>query len=134
MKYKLIETNIEILRKNENLIKPFVTIDQNENDLNYEVVKEYESEKEALNDLNNYESEIVELSSSVGKYYAIKEYIVMTEDDDILDFIEVSKMIINVVSKPGYETIKTFDNLKEAKEFSLEYSDKEDIETWISFN
>lgn len=85
-------------------------------------------------ELEKYSAYIRSLSGSTGSYYLITEYFVeeieLDEDDDFvcsLGIHEYSKMEFNLIEKPSYNTLATFDNMRDAEEAYNDYSGENEV-------
>ena len=98
VKFELRKNNIEISYKNRTEIAEGCSLNQNDQDP--EVIKSFEHKDDALLELQNYKTDIRELSGRAGKYYSVTEYYVeentYDEDDewesggDIWEFSEMT--------------------------------------------
>ena len=93
--------------------------------------------EEAKKALAEYKSSIDELSGATGRYYAVTEYYVQEnvyDDEDEWrdggDVWEFAPFKIEVVSKLGYDTIGTFDNMEDALDAAANNAD----DCFLSFN
>ena len=122
--FNLIKSNIEITYANRGSIVAGCTL--NQDDLEVETVKSFDSKKEALEELQKHKTDIRELSGSAGKYFSVIEYYVEDEDGNIWEF---SKMEIKVTGKQSYDTEGVYSSYAEA-ENALDTLD----DGFISFN
>lgn len=89
--------------------------------------------------LKGCKSSIGKTDGSSGSYYLLSEYyieeVVTGEDGERIDWIdgewvggdgilEYSEMEIELVDKHSYETIRTFDNMKDAEEALYDYDEE----------
>lgn len=135
-KFEIRKNSIEVSWKNRKEIKEGVTLTAD--DQYPEVVVSFDTLEEAKVELQKYKSSIRELSGGAGKYYLVEEYYIeensYDEDGDWVeggDVWEFSKIIIELVEKPSYETLATFDNMEDAEEASSNYDG--DNEVYLSF-
>ena len=122
--FNLIKSNIEITYAKRGNIVAGCTL--NQDDLEVETVKSFDSKKEAIQELQKYKTEIRELSGSAGKYFSVIEYYVEDDDGNIWEF---SKMEITVTGKQSYNTEDVFSSYAEAEQ-ALDALD----DGFISFN
>lgn len=94
--------------------------------------------EEAKEELQKYKSSIRELSGGAGKYYLVEEYYVEENDyDEDGEWVNggnalaFSKITIELVEKPEYNTLATFDNMEDAEIALNEYDG--DAEVYLSF-
>ena len=120
MKFELKECTREIKYKERFEIAAGCTA--NQDDCESKLIKSFDSKEDALEELKNYKTEINSFSSNTGTRYNVTEYYVeeneYDEDGDWVaggDVWEFSKMEIEVVEKPSYNTIATFDNFEDAE-------------------
>lgn len=127
-KYELFKLNNEISLKNRYGILPGCSIDLNGSQ-DPEKIEEFQTKEEALEALKKY-------STSVGEgsgFFSITEYYVSEieydEDGDFLneDILEYSKMNIEVIEKPSYNTLASFDNYKDAEDFKNSYDGENEV-------
>ena len=123
----------EIRFKDRLKIKQGCVVDNMENYI--DTIKTFNDKESALTELKKYITEIKEVSN----YYLVTEYFVEeVEVDEEGEFIsngdiwDISTMVIEVVGKPKYNILATFNNYEEASKFESECVDK-DIECCISF-
>ena len=135
-KFELRKNSIEVSWKNRKTIKEGITTTQD--DQYPEIVKSFDNLEDAKNELQKYKSNIRELSGGVGKYYLIEEYYIeentYDKDGEWLeggDIWEFSKIIIELVEKPSYDTLATFDNMEEAEEAYNDYEGENEV--YLSF-
>ena len=119
--YVLKEDNIEVPYKQRYTIKAGVVLDAEER--NPQTIKKFEDKEEALKELAKFNSTVVERSGFFTVEERYVEEVEYDEDDDEVsaEIIEFSKMSIEVVAKPSYETIKIVDNYKDAEEAVADY-------------
>lgn len=127
-KYELFKLNNEISRKNRYGILPGCSIDLNGSQ-DPEKIEEFQTKEEALEALKKY-------STSVGEgsgFFSITEYYVSEieydDDGDFLneDILEYSKMNIEVIEKPSYNVLASFDNYKDAEDFKNSYDGENEV-------
>lgn len=119
--YRLERRDIEIKYRDRHKIAPGVAADQ-EGDENakFETLQEAKIALAKLTAAISY--------NPYHKYYLIKEWYLVDSDDEIVDF---TKMTVEVVEKPSYETLATFETLKAAEEFADDYDGENEV--FISF-
>lgn len=127
-KYELFKFNNEINWKNRYGILPGCSIDLNVSQ-DPEKIEEFQTKEEALEALKKY-------STSVGEgsgFFSITEYYVSEieydDDGDFLneDILEYSKMNIDVIEKPSYNVLASFDNYKDAEDFKNSYDGENEV-------
>ena len=135
-KIELRKNSIEVSWKNRKTIKEGITTTQD--DQYPEIVKSFDNLEDAKNELQKYKSNIRKLSGGAGKYYLIEEYYIeentYDKDGEWLeggDIWEFSKIIIELVEKPSYDTLATFDNMEEAEEAYNDYEGENEV--YLSF-
>ena len=135
-KFELRENSIEVSWKNRKTIKEGITTTQD--DQSPEIIASFDSLEDAKNELQKYKSNIIELSGGAGKYYLVEEYYIeeniYDEDGEWLeggDIWEFSKITIELVEKPSYETIATFDNMEDAEAAYNNYEGENEV--YLSF-
>ena len=135
-KFELRKNSIEVSWKNRKTIKEGITTTQD--DQYPEIVKSFDNLEDAKNELQKYKSNIRELSGGAGKYYLIEEYYIeentYDKDGEWLeggDIWEFSKIIIELVEKPSYDILATFDNMEEAEEAYNDYEGENEV--YLSF-
>lgn len=75
---------------------------------------------EAKKELSKLKTRITELSGPTEIYYLIEEYYI-EEDTENGDIVEFSKIQIEVIEKPSYNTLGSYDNFKDAEDALNEY-------------
>lgn len=117
-KYELNECSVNIKYKNRFDIKEGCTIN-NEGDATR--IKVFETKDEALEELKKYSSSVCKFNNNNIIYFDVTEYLVVEVEYDA-DGEEVtwgdiwfSKMNIELVTIPKYDTIGVFDNMEEAE-------------------
>lgn len=135
-KFEIRKDSVEVSWKNRKTIKEGIVIDSDNQ--NPELINSYDTLEEASKAIKNYNTTIRELSGGAGKYYLVEEYYieenVYDEDGEFekCDGIwEFSKIIIELVEKPSYNTLATFDNMEEAEEAYNDYEGENEV--YISF-
>ena len=127
-KYELFKLNNEINWKNRYGILPGCSIDLNVSQ-DPEKIEEFQTKEEALEALKKY-------STSVGEgsgFFSITEYYVSEieydDDGDFLneDILKYSKMNIEVIEKPSYNVLASFDNYKDAEDFKNSYDGENEV-------
>ena len=135
-KFEIRKDSVELSWKNRKTIREGMVIDSDNQ--NPELVNSYDTLEEASKAIKNYNTTIRELSGGAEKYYLVEEYYieenVYDEDGEFerCDGIwEFSKIIIELVEKPSYNTLATFDNMEEAEEAYNDYDGENEV--YISF-
>lgn len=135
-KFEIRRNSIEVAWKNRKEIKEGITLTAD--DQYPEIVVSFDTLDEAKVELQKYKSSIRELSGGAGKYYLVEEYYIeensYDEDGDWTeggDVWEYSKITIELVEKPSYETLATFDNMKDAEEVYDDYDGENEV--YLSF-
>ena len=135
-KFEIRKDSVEVSWKNRKTIKEGIVIDSDNQ--NPELINSYDTLEEASKAIKNYNTTIRELSGGAGKYYLVEEYYicgnVYDEEGEFLrcDGIwEFSKIIIELVEKPSYETLAIFDNMEEAEEAYDDYEGENEV--YLSF-
>lgn len=127
-KYEIFKLNNEISWKNRYGILPGCSIDLNRSQ-DPEKIEEFQTKEEALEALKKY-------STSVGEgsgFFSITEYYVSEieydDDGDFLneDILKYSKMNIEVIEKPSYNVLASFDNYKDAEDFKNSYDGENEV-------
>ena len=133
--FEIIKNTTEVKKAMAKEIKSGITLEQD--NCSPEVIKSFDTLEEAKKALLEYKSSIDELSGSTGKYYSVTEYYVQEniyDDEDEWrdggDVWEYAPFHIEVVIKPGYDTIGTFDNIEDALEAAANSED----DCFLSFN
>lgn len=133
IKYELRKGSIEISYKNRFEIAPGIAVDDID-----EVIATFDTLEDAKKELEKYSTYIRSLSGSAGSYYLVEEYFVeeieLDEDEDFICSLgvhEYSKMEFELIEKPSYKTLATFDNMRDAEEAYNNYDG--DNEIYISF-
>lgn len=127
MRYAITKYSKEINFKNRFEIMPGCTTDQD--DLNFEVVKEFDSYEEARNFFVSLKSEIEKMTYN-GTIFIVTEYALqpMEFDEYEEEFLPTgnidafSEMHIIVTNKTNYEE-RIFNNYKDAENYSAELDD-----------
>ena len=119
-KFELKQSNIEIGYKKRNEIVEGCSLDI---DQDPRIIKAFDNKEDAIKELQNYKTNITELSGATGTYYSVTEFYV---EENIYDkdgeFIsnegihEFSKIEIEVTEKPSYNTVGTYNNFHDAEE------------------
>lgn len=119
-KFELKESNVEIGYKNRREIVEGCSLDI---DQNPRIIKAFDNKEDAIKELQNYKTNITELSGVIGTYYDITEFYVeeniYDEDGEFISnegIHEFSKIEIEVIEKPSYITVGTYDNFHDAEE------------------
>lgn len=133
VKFELKKSVAEVKKREE--IKEGVSVGR---DSTPELIASFETIEEAEKELKKYTSKIKELSNSAGRYYHLEEfYIEENSYDDDGEFVDggdicrFSKMNIELVEKPSYEVLATFDNMEEAIKAYNKYDGENEV--YISF-
>ena len=129
IKYDLVKRTAEFNRKNRKEIKEGCTAF----DPDPEYMKTFDTLEEAKKALAKYKTSIEEFQYHGMTFYHVEEYVIeenefeYDEDEgelvqtDFIDTLEMTQMKIEVVEKPGYETIGVYSSLEEAEEAANEY-------------
>lgn len=135
-KFEIRKDSVEVSWKNRKTIRKGMVIDSDNQ--NPELINSYDTLEEASKAIKNYNTTIRELSGGAGKYYLLEEYYieenVYDEEGEFLrcDGIwEFSKIIIELVEKPSYNTLATFDNMEDAEEAYNDYDGENEV--YLSF-
>ena len=135
-RFEIRRNSIEVSWKNRKEIREGITLTAD--DQYPEIVVSFDTLDEAKAELQKYKSSIRELSGGAGKYYLVEEYYIeensYDEDEEWVeggDVWEFSKITIELVEKPSYETLATFDNMKDAEEAYNDYEGKNEV--YLSF-
>lgn len=130
--FEILKNSIEVAWKNRKEIKEGITLTANEQ--YSKIVAILDTLDEAKVELQKYKSSIRELSGGAGKYYLVEEYYIeensYDENGNLIecgDVGEYSKIIIKLVEKPSYETLATFDNMKDAAEAYDNYDGENEV-------
>lgn len=127
-KYEIVKKSKEITWKDRKEIAEGCTMD----DAEPETIASFETLEEAKKELKKYKTRIYEMGGMVGKLFEVEEYMIVESDDwEICDVCEISKMEIEVNEIPGYKVIASFDSYKKAEDFVNQYD--EDGEVFITF-
>jgi len=136
-KYEIIKNSIEVPYKRRKEIEEGITLTER-NISNPETVGSFDTLEEAKLNFRGLKSNIKELSGPIGTYYLVEEYCIeensydedmnLAESGDIWEF---SKLVIKVVEKPSYNTLSTYNNMKDAVEALEDYNG--DNEVFLSF-
>lgn len=137
VKYELKKDSIEVKYKDRKEIKPGVVLTSDNQEP--ELIKAFDSKEEALEELRKYKSSITEHAYN-GTLYVVEEYYVEEntyddEDEDEWisggDIWEFSKMEIELVEKPSYNTLAVFDNMADAERAENDYEGENEV--YLSF-
>lgn len=118
MNYLLKKNHIEIKSRDRKQIREGVSFSQN--NIDSDVVKKFTDLDEAKKELSKLKTRITELSGPTEIYYLIEEYYI-EYDDENGDIIAFSKMEIEVIEKPSYNTLGSYDNFKDAEDAYNDY-------------
>lgn len=136
MKYEIRKNTREISYKKRAEIKEGCTLEQDNQEP--EIIKIFDDKDEALNELKLYKSDICKLSGGAGSYYLITEYYVeeneYDEDGEWInggDVWEFSKMQIELVEKPSYETLNVYTDMQSAETALNDYDGENEV--YLSF-
>lgn len=110
--YKIIAASTEIKYKERKKIKKWVTFDENGECSDVEEFKTLEEAKKAF---EKYRSDVTELSTSDGTYYAVMEYFLVNETDDDFAFLDCSPMQFAVTDKGTYNNAEKGESLSDEK-------------------
>lgn len=134
-KYEIYKKTVEISYKDRKEIKSGCA-DAYKKGCSLEFVKGFDMQEEANEFFKMLKSDI----KQINKYFLINEYVLECNEfnnngvlsTDVLDF---SKMEIEVVKKPAFETVATFDNYEQAEKImqELQTNDEELNEYYLSF-
>lgn len=131
--YEIIKNTREVKKPKE--ITSGVTLAQD--DYSPEIIKSFDTKKDAIKELEKYASKIDELSGSNGKFYSVTEYYIQEniydDEDEWRDGGNIwafAPFKISLVSKPEYETINIFDNMEDA----LNALNEHNGDCYLSFN
>ena len=116
--FELRRSTIEISYQDRFEIKEGCTTGED-----YDIVQKFSTKEEALEKLKKYRTEIQQLSNHGMEYFLITEFCVGCEGD-IWDY---SKMEIELVEKPSYETIATFNSYEAAEKAYNEYDGENEV-------
>ncbi len=136
MKYEIRKNTREISYKNRSEIKDGCTLDQDNQEP--EIIKSFDDKDKALNELKSYKSDIRKLSGGAGSYYLVTEYYVEENDYDEDgewvsggDVWEFSKMQIELVEKPSYNTLGVYADMESAENALNDYDGENEV--YLSF-
>lgn len=131
-RFDLMKSTREIMFKERFEIKEGCTFDQN--NMYPIIIKVFETKKDALDMLKSYKTDIRELNCSAGTYFEVNEYYVEeNEYDDDGEFVksdgvlEFSSIEIELVEKPGYNTIGVFYNYEDVENAYKDYDGENEI-------
>ena len=119
--FELRKRHKEIRYKDRSDIKEGCTAEEES-----DIVKTFNDEQEALEELEDYKTEIERFKLSDGTRFLVTEYYIAHGDD----IVEYSKMEIELIEKPSYETIGVFNNYQDAEKAYNDYEG--DNEVYIS--
>lgn len=129
--YNLMKDSVEIDYKRRAQIAEGVAVDS---ECGAEIVKTFATETEALKALNEYSTEVRELSSSAGAYYLVTEYYIeeaIYDDEgewiDGGDVIAHTPLKVAVYDDETDEVIGTFNNYRDAERAANECTNCTDI-------
>lgn len=132
MKYEIRKNTREISYKKRAEIKEGCTLDQFDQDP--EIIKSFDDKDKALSELKQYKSEIHKLSGGAETYYVVTEYYVEEneygEDGEWVnggDVWEFSKIQIELVEKPSYETLGVYSDMKSAESALNDYEGENEV-------
>lgn len=134
VKYELKKDSIEVKHKDRKEIKPGVVLTAY--DKEPELIRAFGNKEDALEELKKCKSSITKLSG----YYLVEEYYVEENeysDDDEEEWMtggdvwEYSKMEIELVEKPSYNTLAVFDNMADAEKAMDNYEGENEV--YLSF-
>lgn len=138
IRYELKQDSIEVKYKNRKEIKPGIVLSSDYQEP--ELIESFETKEEALEAIKNYKSSIRRLSNAGMTYYLVEEYYIeenLYDDEDpdewleCVNILDYSKMEIELVEKPSYNTLAVFDNMADAEEAEADYEG--DGEVFLSF-
>lgn len=133
VKYELKKDSIEVRYKDRKEIKPGIVLTADNREP--ELIKTFDNKEEALEELGKYKSSITEYTYN-GTLYVVEEYYIEenTYDDDDEDewlsggdIWSFSKMEIELVEKPSYDTLAVFDNMADAEKAENDYDGENEV-------
>lgn len=134
-KYEIYKKTVEISYRDKNEIRQGCA-DEYEKGCFTEFVKGFDTQEEANEFFKTLKSSIKQMNG----YFLICEYVFECnkfDNNGVLstDILDSSKMKIEVVKKPAFETVATFDNYKDAENMmqELQTNDEELNEYYLSF-
>lgn len=137
VKYELKKDSIEVKYKDRKEIKPGIVLTSDNQEP--ELVKAFDNKEDALEELRKYKSSIIKHTYN-GTIFVVEEYYVEEntyDDEDEEEWVsggdvwEFSKMEIELVEKPSYDTLAVFDNMADAEMAENDY--KGENEVYLSF-
>ncbi len=117
-RFELRKSTIEISYKDRFEIKEGCTTGED-----CDIVQKFSAEEEALKKLKEYRTEIQQLSNHGMEYFLITEFCIECEGD----ILKYSKMEIELVEKPSYETMATFNSYEAAEKAYNEYAGENEV-------
>lgn len=126
-KYYMYKNTSEFKYRERYEIKEGCTVER-DSDVEAELIETFDNKADALKTLGEYKSSVNKMKGNSSTYFNVIEYYVekvdYDEDGEWLngDILEYSKMSINVVEKPSYDTLGTFDDYKTAEQYAEMYS------------
>lgn len=135
-KYELRKNSIEVSFKNRRTIKEGATLTQDERFP--EIVATFDDMDSAREELKKYKTSITKFSGNAGAYYLVEEFYIEENTYDEKgewieggDIWEFSKITIELVEKPSYTTIASFDNMEDAEKAYNDYDGENEV--YLSF-
>lgn len=119
-RFELRRSAIEISCEDRFEIKEGCTTDQD-----YRVIQKFSTKEEALDELEDYQTEVQSIISGSRNYYNVIEFYVECDGD----IWGCTKMEIKLIEKPSYETIAVFNNYEAAEKARNDYEG----EAYLSF-
>lgn len=133
VKYELKKGSIEVRYKDRKEIKQGVVLTSDNQEP--ELIKAFNNKEDALEELRKYKSSITEHTYN-GTLYVVEEYYVeenVYDDEDEEKWLsggdvwEFSKMEIELVEKPSYNTLAVFDNMADAEKAMDNYEGENEV-------
>ena len=124
--YRLLQNAKEIKYHDRYNIEAGCTVDT-EGDNEPEVVKAFDNKEDALEALKEYAGSVAKIDGN-SIYFKVLEYFIEKEERDNegeylnSDILEFSKMKIEVMEKPSYDVVATFDTYKDAEQYVDAYN------------
>lgn len=135
-KFELRENTREICCKDRYEIVEGCTL--NQDDQEPVVINSFMDKNEAIKALKEYKTKIYQFNTASGLCYGITEYYIeeneYDEDGEWIsggDVWEFSKITILLVEQPSYDTLATFDNMKDAVKACNDYEGENEV--YLSF-
>lgn len=136
-RFEIRRNSIEVSYKERYTIKEGVTLTADVQEP--EIIAYFDTVEEAKQKLNKCHSSITTLTNHGMTYYLVEEYYIeenyYDEDEEWVegggDVWGFSKFNIELVEKPSYKTLASFDNMKEAEQAYSDYDGEQEI--YLSF-